>query len=67
MVPEEMVRRLRWLSERGDLETIAKNLFSALRALDGEGWSRIHAAEASGVEGLAPAINDRLRRASAKH
>jgi len=67
MVPEEMVRRLRWLSERGDLETIAKNLFSTLRALDSEGWRRIHAAEASGVGGLAPAINDRLRRASAKH
>ncbi|MEY4489447.1 MAG: hypothetical protein RIQ79_1955 [Verrucomicrobiota bacterium] len=59
-------KRLRWLSERGRLHDIAKNLFSILRIIDGEGWSSIHTCLVPGYDGLAPAINDRLSRASAK-
>jgi L-threonylcarbamoyladenylate synthase len=58
--------RLHWLSERGELAAIARNLFSALRALDSAGWHRLHAELPSGTEGLAPAIRDRLTRAAAK-
>jgi L-threonylcarbamoyladenylate synthase len=58
--------RLRWLSERGDLAEVARTLFTALRNLDNQKWKRIHAARAPGLGGLAPAINDRLERASAK-
>ena len=59
-------KQLRWLSESGRLNDIAKNLFSTLRRLDEENWSIIHACLVPGLEGLAPAINDRLKRASAK-
>lgn len=65
-VEAEARSRLRWLSEHGELAEIAKNLFAMLRALDLEKWKRIHATLVPGEEGLAPAINDRLRRASAK-
>ncbi len=65
-LPPGTLRRLRWLSERGELTEMAKNLFATLRVLDGEGWTRIHAAQVPGGEGLAPAINDRLKRAAAK-
>jgi L-threonylcarbamoyladenylate synthase len=60
------LRRIRWLSERGELTEMAKNLFATLRILDGEGWRRIHAARVPSVDGLAPAINDRLERAAAR-
>ncbi len=58
--------RLRWLSEDGELATIARHLFAELRALDGAGWRRLHAELPAGGEGLAPAIRDRLTRAAAK-
>jgi L-threonylcarbamoyladenylate synthase len=60
------IARLHWLSETGELAEIARNLFAALRRLDASKSSRIHAALVPGNEGLAPAINDRLRRAAAK-
>jgi L-threonylcarbamoyladenylate synthase len=60
------IARLRWLSETGNLEEIARRLFSTLRSLDQEGWSKIHTVKVPGRDGLAPAINDRLTRASAK-
>ncbi len=54
-----------WLDARGDLRGAARRLFAQLRTLDGAGFRRIHAEYAPG-EGLANAINDRLRRAAAR-
>lgn len=54
-----------WLDERGELRGVARRLFATLRQLDGAGFRRIHVERASG-EGLAEAINDRLRRAAAR-
>jgi L-threonylcarbamoyladenylate synthase len=54
-----------WLDARGELRGAARRLFSVLRKLDEAGFTRIHAELAPGT-GLAEAINDRLRRASAK-
>jgi L-threonylcarbamoyladenylate synthase len=51
------------LSESGDLDEAAANLFGHLRALDGQG---VHTIAVMSVpdEGLGEAINDRLRRAA---
>jgi L-threonylcarbamoyladenylate synthase len=51
------------LSERGDLDEAATNLFGHLRALDGKGVRTI-AVMSIPDEGLGEAINDRLRRAA---
>ena len=51
------------LSERGDLDEAAANLFGHLRALDGKGVPAI-AVMPIPDEGLGEAINDRLRRAA---
>lgn len=51
------------LSERGDLDEAAANLFGHLRALDGKGVQAI-AVMSIPDEGLGEAINDRLRRAA---
>jgi len=51
------------LSERGDLDEAAANLFGYLRALDGKG-ARTIAVMPVPDEGLGEAINDRLRRAA---
>lgn len=51
------------LSERGDLDEAAANLFGHLRALDSKGVRTI-AVMAIPNEGLGEAINDRLRRAA---
>jgi L-threonylcarbamoyladenylate synthase len=53
------------LSERGDLDEAAANLFGHLRALDGKGAHTI-AVMPIPDEGLGEAINDRLRRAAAE-
>jgi L-threonylcarbamoyladenylate synthase len=51
------------LSERGDLDEAAANLFGHLRALDGQG---VHTIAVMSIphEGLGEAINDRLSRAA---
>ncbi len=54
-----------WLDPKGDLRGVARRLFATLRALDTQGYARIHVELASG-DGLAEAINDRLQRAAAK-
>ncbi len=54
-----------WLDTRGRLPDAARRLFAQLRALDGRGFSKIHAELVAGG-GLADAINDRLRRAAAR-
>ncbi|MFG3598238.1 L-threonylcarbamoyladenylate synthase [Bradyrhizobium sp. RDI18] len=51
------------LSERGDLDEAAANLFGHLRALDSKG-ARTIAVMPIPDEGLGEAINDRLRRAA---
>jgi L-threonylcarbamoyladenylate synthase len=52
------------LTERGDLEEAARNLFTSLRELDAGDVPVILAAPPGGEQGLALAISDRLRRAS---
>ncbi|MBR9973288.1 L-threonylcarbamoyladenylate synthase [Magnetospirillum sulfuroxidans] len=52
------------LSEQGDLEEAAANLFAALRALDDPAFTAIAVAPIP-ENGLGCAINDRLRRAAA--
>jgi L-threonylcarbamoyladenylate synthase len=53
------------LSEGGDLNEAAANLFGHLRALDAKG-ARAIAVMPVPHHGLGEAINDRLRRASAE-
>ena len=54
-----------WLDERGGLTGAARRLFRTLRKVDAHGFDRIHAELARGG-GLAPAINDRLKRAASR-
>jgi L-threonylcarbamoyladenylate synthase len=56
---------IHWLDPRGNLHGAARRLFGALRSLDAGGFKTIHAELAPG-DGLAEAINDRLRRAAAR-
>jgi L-threonylcarbamoyladenylate synthase len=55
---------VRLLTQSGDLEEAARNLFTSLRELDAGDVPVILAAPPGGNEGLALAIADRLRRAS---
>jgi L-threonylcarbamoyladenylate synthase len=65
LVPgSEHAMRVLNLSDRGDLIEAAANLFSQLRALDGEGANTI-AVMPVPRDGLGEAINDRLLRAAA--
>jgi L-threonylcarbamoyladenylate synthase len=54
-----------WLSESGNDEEAARNLFSKLRQLDAGSWESIKA-ELAPDTGIGNALNDRLRRAAAK-
>lgn len=54
-----------WFDTDGDLRGIARRLFATLRRLDDGRFARIHVELAHG-DGLADAINDRLRRAAAR-
>jgi L-threonylcarbamoyladenylate synthase len=54
-----------WLDPRGNLRGAARALFATLRKLDALRFKRIHVELAPG-DGLAQAINDRLRRAAAR-
>jgi L-threonylcarbamoyladenylate synthase len=54
-----------WLDSRGDLRRAARRLFAALRELDDGRFRRIHVERPRGA-GLAEALGDRLRRASAR-
>lgn len=58
-------RNVFWFDARGDLHGVARRLFAVLRELDTRGFTRLHIELAAG-EGLADAINDRLRRAAAR-
>jgi L-threonylcarbamoyladenylate synthase len=52
-----------WLDAKGSLPGAARRLFATLRRVDAMGWKKIHVERARG-QGLADAINDRLRRAA---
>ncbi len=54
-----------WLSEDGNLSTIARNLFRVLQKLDHLGYHKIQV-ELCAQEGIGRAVNDRLARAAAK-
>jgi L-threonylcarbamoyladenylate synthase len=54
-----------WFDEKGRLSGAARRLFALLRQLDATGFDCIHVELAPG-DGLAEAINDRLRRAAAR-
>jgi L-threonylcarbamoyladenylate synthase len=54
-----------WLDARGDLRRAGRRLFATLRRLDDGRFKRIHVEFAPG-DGLAHAINDRIRRAGAR-
>lgn len=56
-------RNIFWLDARGDLRAAGRRLFATLRRIDEGGYGRLHAELAPG-DGLAEAINDRLRRAA---
>lgn len=64
--PAQTARNTFWLDARGNLARAAHALFAQLRFLDRKGFARIHAELAPGSDGLAAAINDRLRRAAAR-
>ena len=53
-----------WLDADGELPGVARRLFATLRRVDALRFTRIHVELARG-QGLAEAINDRLRRAAA--
>lgn len=56
-----------WLSKRGALAEVARNLYRVLRAADQGGYTQIRIEPLSNAAGgLAVALNDRLRRAAAK-
>jgi L-threonylcarbamoyladenylate synthase len=56
-----------WLSRRGTLPEIARNLYRVLRAADREGFREIRVEPLSNSAGsLATALRDRLRRAAAR-
>ena len=54
-----------WFDAHGDLAGVARRLFATLRLLDGKKFTRLHVELARG-DGLATAINDRLKRAAAR-
>jgi L-threonylcarbamoyladenylate synthase len=58
-------RRVRVLSESGDITEAAAGLFETLHDLDSLGLSRIRVEEVPN-RGLGPAINDRYYRAQAR-
>ncbi len=55
-----------WLTPTGRPTDAARSLYKCLRSLDGGKWKGIRAELVPGKSGLAPALNDRLARASAK-
>jgi L-threonylcarbamoyladenylate synthase len=60
-----LARNVFWLDPKGSLDGAARRLFGVLRRLDAMRWKKIHVERAPG-DGLAEAINDRLRRAAAR-
>ena len=66
--PGRATARAYWLSERGTLTEVARNLYRVLRLADLGGHRQIWIESLPAESGeLAAAIRDRLRRAAAKH
>jgi L-threonylcarbamoyladenylate synthase len=63
--PDNTAAHTYWLSEDGNADTIAHNLFELIQRLDQQGYTELHI-ELSAETGIGKAINDRLRRAAAK-
>ncbi len=62
-----LAKNVFWLAEKPQgLAGVARHLFARLRTLDQAAWKAIHIELAPGRDGLAAAINDRLRRAAAQ-
>lgn len=61
----EVPEHVYWLSESGELEEVAHNLFHLIQSLDQQGYSTLEI-EVAPETGIGQAINDRLRRAAAK-
>jgi L-threonylcarbamoyladenylate synthase len=61
----EIPEHIYWLSETGELNEVAHNLFELIQRLDQQGYSQLQI-ELSPETGIGKAINDRLRRAAAK-
>ena len=55
-----------WLDARGNLNGAARRLFAILRRIDRLGFNSIEVEAAPARDGIAAALNDRLRRAAAK-
>ncbi len=62
---EPIAKHAYWLSEDGNTETVAHNLFELIQRLDQQGYTELHI-ELSAPTGIGKAINDRLHRAAAK-
>ena len=60
-----LAKNIFWFDAHGDLRGVARRLFAVLRQLDDGRFKKIHVELARG-DGLADAINDRLRRAAAR-
>ncbi|MBI2813174.1 MAG: threonylcarbamoyl-AMP synthase [Opitutae bacterium] len=62
-------KHLFWLSRRGALNEVARNLYDVLRQADAGRYReiRVEPLPAADSGGLAAAINDRLQRAAARH
>ena len=64
---QKSMKDIFWLSRRGALAEIARNLYALLRQVDAGSYRQIWVEPLpDGAGGLAAAINDRLRRAAAK-
>lgn len=61
--PHSLSSHIHWLSENGELDRIASQLYAKLRELDAAGYTKIVVEEAPELE-LGMTINDRLRRAA---
>jgi L-threonylcarbamoyladenylate synthase len=65
--PGRAAANIFWLSQRGAVEEMARNLYRVLRLADAGGFKQIQAEPLpADAGGLATAINDRLRRAAAR-
>lgn len=63
--PDNAAAHTYWLSEDGNADTIAHNLFELIQRLDQQGYTELQI-ELSADTGIGKAINDRLKRAAAK-
>ena len=63
-LPQDNIQHF-WMSESGDLTEVAQQLFSLLRMLDTQGYTRLYL-EMPQAQGIGVALRDRLQRAAAR-